>query len=493
MISFLDPAFVELIGFDHLYDDLKKFLTYKDLTVKYELDRFQKNSYWRNSLDPERYQERLEELKDSQNVCLLKEASGKLITYSGLIEELQFRYPDLGQVEDKLPVPKSKLIPWDKKPEFELRYYQKEALDRLLEVRHGNVSMPTGSGKTLIILNIVKSLGLKSVVIAPSKSIAKQIFELFKHHFSEKYVGFFGDGKKNSKKLFTVGIAASFTRIEPDTEDWKNLSQVQVTVVDESHLTATDTQEKFCTGVFKDSPYRYFFSATQLRNDGSELLLKGIIGKNVYSLTTDDLVNQGFLAKPNFLIYKAESKSAYASKDAMRMISKHIYQNTDLHKKVAEMANKSVELFGHKVLIMIDQVSQFGLLHPYLKFQTEFAHGGSISKENQGLIPEKYLKSDSTDLVNKFNKGEIPILVGTSCISVGTDIKPVDVIYNLQAGKSEVKFTQLVGRGTRTTETKKQFYFVDYDIVNINTLHFHTIARINIYNSFYKNLRYIKV
>ena len=113
-----------------------------------------------------------------------------------------------------------------------------------------------------------------------------------------------------------------------------------------------------------------------------------------------------------------------------------------------------------------------------------FAHGG-VTAQNAGAIPKEYHKSDPNELVRQFNNLEFPILVGTSCISTGTDIRSVrDIIY-LMGGKSETQIRQAIGRGTRLFEGKKDFKFWDFDVTNVDLVHRHALTRAAVYDNVY--------
>lgn len=299
-----------------------------------------------------------------------------------------------------------------------------------------------------------------------------------------------GNGKRKTDKLITVGIAQSVTKLQPNSKEWKDLSQAQILIGDESHLMPADTLEAICSGIAANAPYRFFLSATQLRNDGSDLLLEGIIGQIVLEKSLKELVDLKYLAKPNFIIIRSKSNSTYTSSDSLRMLNKHLYNNPIVHQTAAQLANQAVSLLNHQVLISIDHVEQFQYLLPHLKHQVAFAHGG-VTKANKTSVPERFHKSDPNKLVKAFNAGEIPILVGTSCISMGTDIKPVKSIFCLQGGKSKVKFMQLIGRGTRLVPGKTDFNFVDFMIENVETLKRHTFERYKIYQEAYENIKWL--
>jgi superfamily II DNA or RNA helicase len=482
MIELINPAQILLKGYT--FEDLKKKYTYTNKSVHHQIQRLKNNPYFVNKFGEEAWREELARLREKLNPCLLEETDAGILTYSGFIKD----FPD--EFKAHYSYPDAKGLVWYSDPPFKAYKYQLEAVERLLKARHGAISLPTGTGKSFCILLLVKELGLKTVIMAPSVSIASQLNEVFVKYLGQKYVGFIGNGKRKTDKLITIGLAQSLTKIHPGTKEWDDLSKAQVYICDESHLVAAETFKEVCLGICKNAPYRFFVSATQMRGDGSDLLLNGITGPIVMNISFKDAVDNGYISKPNFIIVKSESNTDFESNNVLRMLEKHLYSNSIVHKQAAELANQSVELLDQSVLIMIDHVKQFPYLMRFLKHDVRFAHGG-ITAQNKKYIDARYHKSDPHDLVKKFNNGDFKILVSTSCLSVGSDFKSVNSIINLQGGRSEVKFTQLIGRGTRITDSKKNFNFIDFDISNNSLLHFHTLERIKIYKSLYNNVKYI--
>ena len=80
-----------------------------------------------------------------------------------------------------------------------------------------------------------------------------------------------------------------------------------------------------------------------------------------------------------------------------------------------------------------------------------------------------------------------PILIGTSCISTGTDIRSVKTMVYLKGGKSEIEVRQGVGRCTRLEKSlaKTACTVVDFDVENIEILHRHALARRKIFDDIY--------
>ncbi len=354
------------------------------------------------------------------------------------------------------------------------------------------VTHNTGLGKTFVLLHLLRTLGLKAVVMAPSKSIAMQIYDECAKALGTKYVGLFGNGKKQSNKLITVAIAASLTNVEEGTQAWDDLSKAQVFIADESHLCPAQTLSKVCFGLLQNASYRFFFSGTQMRSDGLGLVLDAITGPMVMSMTVKEGVDQGFLAKPIFRMISMNSKLNYDSSDANAMTRVHLYYNPEVNAAAGNVANQAVGLMGKQTLILVDEIEQFMHLLPHLRHEARFAHGG-VNAGNKGKLAEKYHDSDPKALVAEFNAGKFPILVGTSCVAIGTDFKGVECCIYLRGGKSEVEVKQSVGRCTRKVGDKEECLFVDFAIRNVPILDRHAKARQEIYEEIYPSYREMKI
>lgn len=460
--TYLTPAHLGITNFtDQEWSKLTKAFTYKDQAADFAAKRFRQNRWYANKNGQEAFEEEYDRLKRLVNVSLLEyDDLGTLILPSGLASTLE----EMGcPVKNNIQYPEPKSLPWHNAPAYKLRYYQEEAVEALLKVKHGSIEHSTGSGKSATLEALIKRLGLKTLVAAPSRSIAMQLLKQLTSAFGTKRVGLYGDGKKDNKKLITVGIVGSLVRVTPGTDAAKLFSEVQVLIVDESHTLGAKTVSTVALNVCPQAPYRFFVSATQLRNDGKDMLLEGIIGPTVHRKDLPELVKEGFLAEPRHFVCTVPSYSEYSSSDFLAMADPHFYSNPNVGKAAARLANMFVEKQGHQVLILLDQVTQFQYIYPHLQHEFGFAHGGT-TEASAKTLPKEYQKSDPDALVAQFNAGKLPILIGTSCISTGTDTRPVGTIIYLQGGKSEIKFRQSMGRGTRKVPGKEYFNFIDFDI-----------------------------
>jgi superfamily II DNA or RNA helicase len=486
-----NPTRLVLEGFEPVMEQLRGFLTYTDKSVQYNLKKLKAKAW---SWDMEGWRERVTELESEVKQCLLmQDEDGTFWTYSGLLglleERFKFQKPE---VVNKVVYPRSHLLAWDEIPP-PLYPYQTNAHDALTEAKHAAISLATGGGKSYIVMHLAKTHGLKTVVMVPSTSIANQIYADFVKHFGKKYVGKFYGGKKEYKKLIVIGIDDSLTRITEGDEAWEALSKTQVFIADECHLTAAKSLRKVCFGLCGQAPYRYFVSGTVTRTDGAELLLKAITGPIVFHKTVKELVDEGFLAKPIFKMIRINSGVSFHYDDPQKAVKAHFLLSKAVNQRAAMIANAAVQRLSHPTLILIDEMCQFSELLPYLRVKPAFAYGGTLNKQNEQFVPPEYRGGDNAQLVDDFNNGKIPLLIGTSAISTGTNIKSVRTIVNLMGGKSIIQTSQAIGRGTRTglKGEKRECLVFDFDVENDPTCHRHADDRAAIYNSIYAPVEFI--
>jgi len=482
LIAITSPTVARLIDYESKRPALTSVLRYRDKKIDFELRRLTSNPWAVKRLGEEEFRRQVDELRKKRDKSLLFEDKDGMWTYAGMAHTLAARFGD--RIETRFASPNSGAFPWNKKPADDDRPYQTSAARRLLSARHAAVEIGTGLGKSRIIRNLLKELALRAIVMAPSLSIAGQLYRDFVTHFGKARVGRFFDGHKEPQKMIVVGVGASLTRVAPGSLVWDQLSSARAFFADESHMCPASTLEKVCHGLAAGAEYRFFFSGTQMRNDGLDLLLQAITGPIVFRMTVRDGVDQKYLTKPLFRMLWMDSDVDCSSSDAMVLTRRHVYGNPRVALAAATFANKAVSLMDRPTLILVDEMEQFARLLPHLKHEVRFAHGG-VTGKNREKIPSAFHDSDTEKLVDAFNARKFPILVGTSCVSTGTDLCAPGCIVYLRGGKSEIEVRQGVGRGTRLFPGKTDCVFVDIGIANVPTLERHAKARVKIYKSIY--------
>jgi superfamily II DNA or RNA helicase len=435
-------------------ESLTKSLSYINTAFKHQAKRHYDNKWLRNK-NKDAWEKKLAELKTRINNCLLFHDGATHWIRPGSLSHLNI---PKSLIDNEIIYPTPKKVPWAKPLPFDLYDYQEMSVEKLIQVKHGNVELCTGAGKSAIILQICRETGFRTCIIAPSQSIFNELLEKFEHHLGKDKVGAYGDGKKKIGKRFTVCIGDSLANLKPGTEEWNFFAGMDMMIVDESHTWGADTLEDICHGVLQSVPYRMFMSGTQTRGDGAERLLQSIIGQTVHTLTTKEAIAGGYICDHDFTIVDIESSNPnQQSGDILEMKRIHFLRNRNIAAFIAKLANASAMANNHQTLILVEELSQIAMLIPLLKVPYAYAHSESSKVKLAELeLTSKILleKVDRADSVEKFNKSEAKVLIGTSCIATGTNIFPTHNCVNWVGGSSEIKTKQgAVGRAVRKGES----------------------------------------
>jgi superfamily II DNA or RNA helicase len=426
-------------------DTLRSLLSYTNTANQHTLKRHHANVWYKQKY-PDSWQKKAEELKAIIHNTLLFEENGEYFIRPGSMayikDKIQF------EEENQIIYPEPKKVPWAKPLPFDLYPYQGESTEELIKIMHGNVELCTGSGKSPILLNICRETGFRTAIIAPSESIFHELLEKFEYHLGKNNVGTFGDGKKKIGKRFTVCIGDSLCNIKPGTKEWEFFSGLDMLAVDESHTWGADSLDRICHGILQNVPYRLFFSGTQTRGDGAVKLLQSIVGPTVHTLTTKEAIAGGYICNHDYTIVDIESSNPNQnSQDVIEQKRIHLLRNRNIATFIAKLANADAITNGRQTLVLVEELGQISMLLPLLKVPYVYAHS---DKNAAKLTPLGLIKVDKAESIEKFNKNEAQILIGTSCISVGCNIYPTHNCVNWVGGSSEIRTKQgAVGRCVR--------------------------------------------
>lgn len=490
-------CFLEDVSSDEI-SKLKSYLTYNDTSVAFALKNLKENR-WLQSNKPETFRIRKEELERKLKTCMLQfsQESNKYWFHPGSLPWMKsvFNF----NIKNNIKYPEPKKMPWKRPLPFDLYPYQKESVKRLLEIKHGCVELCTGAGKTAIILTLARELGLRTVIVTPSKSIFLEILDKFEDHLGKSNIGAYGDGKKKIGKNLTVCVSKSLTMLEPGTPEYDFFANADVVIGDECHTLAADTLESVFHGVLKNVPYRFFLSGTIVRGDGKDGLLESIVGEKVYELTTKEAVDGGYICPVKFIIFETVSKDVKKYKDALKAKRNQFLYNHNIADISAKIANSAWNQANESTLILVEELEQIKMLKERLNVPFDYVH--SAAKSDAAEFGLETRKVDET--VESFNKGEIKVLIGTSCIATGTNIYPTHNTINWVGGSSEVKTKQgAVGRSVRILEKSKYKEFhkpkpfskiYDFRISNVSLMEFHLQKRISMYKETSNDIKNIKL
>lgn len=468
---------------------IRSFLSYSN-TANLFTYRRTLNNRWLKKKDPDQWAALCKEQKaDIKKSLLSLDGNGYYIRPGSvpyLIEEGFFTQSD---VSNMVKYPELKPMPWAKVPKYTLYPYQASSVEKLIAERHGCVNLCTGAGKALTLITIARNMGLKTLIVVPSQSTFLEMVKNCELHLGKGNVGMLGDGKKKTDKKIIVCISKSLTTLKSDSEHYKNIKEAQVMLIDETHTFGAETLDTVCHGILSDVPYRFFFTGTHTRGDGALKLLESITGRIVETLTTKEAVDGGYISDHEFRIVKTlSSDPEFYSGDGIAMKRKHFLRNKNIADFIAKLSESVYNSKKEKTLVLVDEIGQIADLIKKLKIPYAYAHSDSKKDELKklGLVPV-----DVEAEVERFNKGEVAILIGTSCIATGTNIYPVHHCINWAGGTSEIKTKQgAVGRSVRKLNgsgfehlhpEKTKAIIWDFDIKGIESMEKQLKERVRYY------------
>jgi len=432
---------------DVIVRSLNELLSYEDKAIKYQLRRMERNPFQKDS----GYYKKLQ-----------KEATGNLLKTMGphiaFNSGLSYLIDGKMEIEDKRKDTGPKIVyPWKKKP-YSLREYQQEAVDLCITNWRGVINFATGMGKTLTALYLIKELKRKTLIIAPSDSIAQQFYVELCEAFGEDRVGFYGGGKKKIKDI-TVGIAASVIKA---TDKFKQ-EELGLIIFDEVHHIAASTFFDIAAAL-GDVGRVYGLTATDYRSDGKDIMINAGCGKILLKRDIKWGITNGFLAIPKFIVKNVATTGSDYKHDKLKNYKEHILNNTIMKNQILKDIQDYIAQ-GKSVLCLVG----------------ETAHGEELSKQ-LGLPFAQGTDKQSQSYVNQLNAGIISGLIGTGGrIGEGTDTKNVDVLIMAQFIASKGPVVQALGRALRKQGVKTEAIIIDYVPQGSSMLSRHTKSRIDWY------------
>ncbi len=299
-------------------------------------------------------------------------------------------------------------------PKYQPRHYQEAAIQLGIDSRYGVIEVPCGGGKTLIAEYIIaRAKANISVLVTDGASLTDQTYEYIKSVFPDHNVYKWGDGSRNNKidtrkPCIIISTYHSLDRLLTD----EIAEQVSCVVVDECHRIAADMFSMVSKRIPKPH-IRIGLSATPERDNEDTILVQGYLGECIYRIDAEELIKDGFLARPHIDTIQL----AFMTEDELKAFLK-----------------------GRKCLIVTERVATVE------KFREQFPFIDALT----GTTAKKQFK----ERLQQFKDAKEDVLVCTRVLDTGIDIPDIDTVILYDIFKSSVKAEQTLGRATRPFEGK---------------------------------------
>ena len=363
---------------------------------------------------------------------------------------------------------------------MKLRPYQKQAVDAVVSHFKNDgapacVVLPTGAGKSLVIAELCRIAKGRVLVLAHVKELCEQNYEKFLRMGGDEKAGLYsaGLGKKQSERKITFGSVQS---VAGHLEDFSQ--PITLVIIDECHRVSLDDSSQYVSilrHAKKNNPGLFVLglTATPYRLSMGFCYQKHAWGlvrseeekpfsKCVYEVTLRYMVEAGYLTPPSLIdapIAQYDFSSLETERDEMFAARKDdsggVNRLLVRHKRVTraiveQIVSLTVEQARRGVMIFAATVDHANEILSYLPQGEAGVVLGATHVELR----------DRT--VQDFCAGKLRYLVNVSVLTTGFDAPHVDFIAILRRTESVSLFQQIVGRGLRLHDEKRDCLVVDY-------------------------------
>ena len=357
---------------------------------------------------------------------------------------------------------------------LKLRDYQQEAINRLyrwLQQNQGNPCLvaPTGSGKAILIAEMIRlcveEWRGRVLVLAHVKELLEQEGEKLKTYLPEVKFTYYsaGIGEKDfDSDVVIAGIQSIYKRAA-------EAGRFDLILVDECHLIPDDGEGMYRTFLLdaqKVNPKVRLigFTASPFRTGTGSIVGKDkLLNDIAYEIPVRELIDRGFLSPLKMKGSRVKIDCSSLHIRAGEFVASEVESLIDdakIHAACLDIIErtqnrKSVLIFtscvkhAEKACAEIKKLS--GQRCEIITGDTPTAQRDSLNQEFRGRL--KNLLGETEPL---------KYLVNVNVLTTGFDAPGIDCVVLLRPTASPVLYLQMVGRGLRIAEGKKDCLVLDY-------------------------------
>ena len=326
-----------------------------------------------------------------------------------------------------------------------LRDYQIDICSRVSEAfehhRSVMVQMPTGTGKTMVLAELVKQLmmkdeGVRILIVAHRRELIEQIKATIKRMKMDSRNITVESIQTISRRIATIEFAPSLV------------------VIDEAHHALAKTY-KMMWETWPDAKF-LGLTATPCRLNGKGFT--DLFDVLVQSWDIPTFIKEKWLSTYDFVSIKADSRT-------QQLISSLKKRGADGDYQVKEM--DAVLNKRPSIERLYNCVTEFARNRKGFVYAINIDHARSIAEyyQEQGVnavaIDSHTPVKEREQLISSFRSGELQVLVNVDIFSEGFDCPDVEFIQLARPTLSLAKYLQMVGRGLRPSKGKKNCMIID--------------------------------
>ena len=248
-----------------------------------------------------------------------------------------------------------------------LKPFQQAAVDIMISKDFGTLSAPTGSGKTVMALNIVAFRRQPTLVVVHTKDLADQWVDRI-HSFLKiprENIGKIGGGQKTMGKQITVALVQTLYKIASEVAP-----HIGHLVVDECHRAPSRTFTEAVTAF--DSMFMLGLTATPWRRDHLSRLIFWHLGDIHHEIEKSALVAEGHLLDIEVVVRHTDFRPYYDPVNEYSKMLSELTSNDERNRLIAADVAKETRRVGRSggiCLLLSDRKRHCMSLQAILKYK----------------------------------------------------------------------------------------------------------------------------
>ena len=334
--------------------------------------------------------------------------------------------------------------------------YQKKSLDdifaKLAAAQHDEnilFQLPTGGGKTVIFSEItrryIKDMKKKVMILTHRIELCRQTSRML-DEFAVTNMTIDSNVKalpaENPYMCFVAMVETLNNRLNDEVIDVANVGLV---IIDEAHYNSFTKLFKFF-----DKATILGVTATPLSSN-MKLPMKNNYKHLIIGESIPNLIKNGFLSAPRVFTYDVGLTSLKIGMNGDYTVksSEALYTNYNMREKLLYSYNQRSK--GKKTLIFNN-----GIKTSIYVYNTFREAGFDIRH-----LDNTHSKKERREILQWFHEKPDAILTSVSILTTGFDEPTVETVVLNRATRSLTLYFQMIGRGSRVLDNKKEFNIID--------------------------------
>lgn len=393
--------------------------------------------------------------RTSKKVHFYRREGNNLVLPFGCVDDLCGTIVENDYITDFADVPTAH----ENKNEFELFEYQTEAVDKMKRAKNGILISPTGSGKTVMMMDLIGKIGQKTLWLCNTTELLDQARITYENMYNYKVgdIGVVKDGKIEIGNKITFALVQTLSRtdLKKDTFGCIIADEIQNAI---KSLENTAMFSK-CMEMF-NARYKYGVTALYHRADGQEKRIGMLFGNIKHEVPRSAVAEKIMTATVVKVNTSVNESFEYLKTDGTLdfcQLQNYIATDKSRNSMIAKMIDDDASQ-GNSCIVLCDRISQIEDIKSKLGDYAVMVTGSMTSKK--GKLEREQAIQDMRD------KKKMCLIASVKLAAAGLDIKCLNRLYWVSLQKDEGIITQAVGRVLRSQKGKQSP--IVYDFVDIN-------------------------